>query len=103
MMTMIRKLREAWSMVWAGLRYPYRRRTAWINVAAWTFALVLVMISAAADLITKQYLWLVWMGIVGAFDFVCLHRSIEGLLWRRMMDRWEAVLRTSPGRGSTRE
>lgn len=85
---MIRRFLDAWSMVWIGIRYPSTQKKGWINTGAWTVALALVGISVAADLITKQYMWLIWMFVVGTFDFIMLHRSLEGLLWRRSLDKW---------------
>lgn len=84
---MIRRFLDAWSMVWAGIRYPYRMKTAWINVGAWTVALALVGLTLAANAITRNFTWSWFSVLVGIFDFIMLHRSLEGLLWRRAMEK----------------
>lgn len=84
---MIDRLKGAWRLVWVGLRWPYRQKSAWINVGAWTFALALVGFAVTADIITGRWWWLLWQGVVGAFDAVCLYRSVAGLLWRRNLDK----------------
>ena len=86
-MKTIDRLRGAWTTVWVGIRYPYRMKTAWINVGAWTVALATVGLTLTANAITRNFTWSWFSILVGIFDFVMLHRSIEGLLWRRVTDR----------------
>ena len=84
---MIKWARREWTVLWVGIRWPYRQKTARINVALWAFALVPVATSLAADFITGRYAWLPFVLAVGAFDVVMLHRSILGLRWRRNLDK----------------
>jgi hypothetical protein len=88
---MTRWLRENWRILWNGSRWPYRQKAAWISVGAWTFALATVGFSIVADIITGQYAWLPWVLAWGVFDSVMLHRTIQGLLWRRRVDKWRSA------------
>ena len=79
---------DVWLVIWNGLRYPYRKKSAWINVVAWTVALATVGLVLVADLITKDYdFWMIWNVALGLGEFIMLHRSIEGLLWRHEVDK----------------
>jgi hypothetical protein len=82
------RLRRAWSGTWFWIRYPHTQKSARINVGVWAFALATVVAIAGLDVVTQQWGWLIWQGVVGGFDFIMLHRSIEGLLWRRSLDKW---------------
>lgn len=85
---MIRRLKREWMVLWVGLRWPYRQKTAWINIGLWSFALIPVALSVTADFITGNFAWLPFVLAVGAGDIVMLRRSIRGLRYRRDLDRW---------------
>jgi hypothetical protein len=82
------KLREIWAVIWVGLRYPYRRKSARINVGVWALVLTMAMVSAVLDIITQRWGWLLVQAVTITFDFIMLHRAVEGLLWRRSLDKW---------------
>jgi hypothetical protein len=83
---MMTKLRENWGILWQGTRWPLSRRGLKVTIAAWACALLVAAVTVAGNLITKDYGWLWWNLIVALFDFVMLHRSIEGYAWRTAMD-----------------
>jgi hypothetical protein len=101
----LRWLRDQWIGIWWVVRYPPTVKAGWHNSLAWTFALAWVGLVLVADLITKDYdIWGILNVALGAGEFVMLHRSIEGLLWRRGVEKLRrGASRTSPGRGSTGE
>lgn len=82
------RLRRIWGQIWIAIRYPNRQSGAWINVGAWTVAIATVVLCIILDLMTGQWGWLLWQCVVGAFDFVMLHRALQGLLWRISLDKW---------------
>ena len=80
------KFRENWAILWHGSRWPLSRKGLKIVIAGWSVALLMAAGTVALDLITRDYLWLAWNIAVGLFDFVMLHRSIEGYAWRVAQD-----------------
>ena len=89
---MVKWVRREWAVLWNGSRWPYRQKTAWILAAWWAFALVPVAVSITADFITGRFAFLPLVLAVGAFDVVMLHRCVQGLLWRRELDRFLEVM-----------
>lgn len=88
---MIRWLRDQWDIVWVGIRWPYRRKTARLNVIMWSIALAFVLLALVADFITGRWAWAPMVVLIGAGDTIMLCRSIQGLLWRRSLDKWLAA------------
>jgi hypothetical protein len=82
------RLKREWMVLWVGLRFPYRQKTARINVGMWSLALSLVLLSVTADFITGSFGWLPFVLAIGAGDVVMLRRSIRGLRYRRSLDKW---------------
>lgn len=92
-MPMMTKFRENWSILWHGTRWPSRRKGIKITIAGWSAALVVAAATVTLDLIQKDYAWLAWNLLVGLFDFVMLHRCIEGYAWRVAQDEAEERMR----------
>jgi hypothetical protein len=89
---MVKWVRREWAVLWNGSRWPHRQKTAWINIGLWIFALAWVALSVIADFITGRFAFLPLVLAVGAFDVVMLHRCVQGLLWRRELDRFLEVM-----------
>ena len=57
-----------------------------VTIAGWAGALLVAVAAVAMNLVARDYAWLAWNLTVGMFDFVMLHRSIEGYAWRVAQD-----------------
>jgi hypothetical protein len=85
---MIRWLRKNWLIVWNGSRWPYTQKGALISAGGWVIALAAVALSIIADFITDSWDWVGLVLVIGAGDTIMLVRTVQGLLWRRRVDRW---------------
>lgn len=94
---MTRWLRENWLILWSGSRWPYTQKGALISAGWWVGALACVGLAITADFITGNWDWVGLVLVVGAFDTIMLVRTIQGLLWRRRVDRWRSRQETSSG------
>lgn len=87
---MISWLRKNWLILWNGSRWPYTQKGALISAGGWVAALACVVLAITADYITGNWDWAGLVLIIGAGDTIMLVRTIQGLLWRRRVDRWRA-------------
>ena len=83
---MMTKLRENWAILWHGSRWPPSRKGMKLTIAGWAAAIAVAAGAVVLDLLSRDYVWLAWNIAVGLFDFVMLHRCIEGYAWRTAMD-----------------
>lgn len=90
---MMTKLRENWGILWHGSRWPLSRKGLKITIVGWSVALLMAAGAVVLDLVTRDYLWLAWNIAVGLFDFVMLHRAIEGYAWRTALDEAQERMR----------
>lgn len=71
-----------------GTRYPYRQRSAWIVIVAWSLAFLSAGYSTVLALIVGPDWGLAINIPVAILDIVMLRLAVKGLLYRRKMDAY---------------